>query len=132
MHICILFILFNGGGWVTPGCYTTGVMIEPHDVVFVQHLPPEYINVVYESPRYYYNHYRPYRRHVVRWRNYRYNRHHHRQGMRSLSRDRRHYRSHRYNTHRHNHRHRAHRHKNRQNRRVTRHRHRRYRRNARF
>ena len=39
MNICILFILFNGMSYVTPACYTNGPMLEPHDVVYLQHLP---------------------------------------------------------------------------------------------
>ncbi len=110
MNICILFILFNGSAWVTPACYTNGPMIEPHDVVYVQHLPPEYVGVVYESPIQYYNHFRRYRRYVSYWRGYRYNHRHHREWRRLYSpRDRRHYRSYRHrharrNHHRYNHR----------------------------
>jgi hypothetical protein len=71
MNICILFILFNGMSYVTPACYTTGVMLPPQDVVYLQHLPRELIHVVYESPPHYYNHYRQQRRYVRNWRGYR-------------------------------------------------------------
>ena len=78
MNICILFILFNGSAYVTPGCFTTSVMLTPHDVVYLQHLPEAYTDVVYNAPRYYYySHFRS-RRYVRHWRNYRYGHNHYR------------------------------------------------------
>lgn len=109
MNICILFILFNGMSYVTPACYTTGPMLEPHDVVYVQHLPYDYVEVVYESPRYYYNHYRRYRRHITSWRNYRYSPQHRSRYVRH----RRHYRRHSHHVYhwRNTYRNRVHRHR---------------------
>ena len=78
MNICILFILFNGSAYVTPGCYTTGVMLAPQDVVYLQHLPHPYINIVYNAPRHYYHSHHRSSRYVRRWRSYRYNHNHYR------------------------------------------------------
>jgi hypothetical protein len=81
MSACILFILFNGAAYVTPGCYINGgfsEMLPPQDVVYLQHLPPELSNVVYVSPHYYHNYYRPQRRLVRNWRGYRYGHNHYR------------------------------------------------------
>ena len=110
MNICILFILFNGMSYVTPACYTTGPMLEPHDVVYLQHLPYEYVDIVYESPRYYSNHYRRYRRYVSHWRGYFYSPLQHRR----YTRHRRNYRSHRHHVYhwRNHNRNRIHRHHN--------------------
>jgi hypothetical protein len=55
MSICILFILANGFGYVTPACYDGYELVTPHRVAFVQHLPSEYD--LYESPEYYVNYY---------------------------------------------------------------------------
>tara|TARA_R110000824_G_scaffold3106_7_gene14281 strand:+ start:5750 stop:6421 length:672 start_codon:yes stop_codon:yes gene_type:complete len=55
MSICILFILANGFGYVTPACYDGYELVTPHSVAFVQHLPSEYD--LYESPEYYVNYY---------------------------------------------------------------------------
>ena len=94
MNICILFILFNGMSFVTPACYppTMESMIVPQDVIYVEQLPYEYIELVYESPSYYYNHYRHYKRHVFNWSTYRYSPRHHRRYARH--RHRRNYRHH--------------------------------------
>ena len=55
MSICILFILFNGSGYLTPACYDGYELITPHNVAFVQHIPSEYD--LYESPAYYLDYY---------------------------------------------------------------------------
>ena len=72
MNICILFILFNGAAYVTPQCISpTGVMYAPRDVVYMEHLPLHYNNIVFESPRFYlYNHFDNVR-HIYNWRDYR-------------------------------------------------------------
>ena len=57
MSICILFILFNGSGYLTPACYDGYELITPHNVAFVQHIPSEYEYNLYESPDYYLNYY---------------------------------------------------------------------------
>ena len=78
MNACILFILFSGAGYVTPACFTPyGEILEPQDVIYVQHLPEAYHHIVYESPRRYVRHYRPHRRYVRHWRGYRHNHRHH-------------------------------------------------------
>jgi hypothetical protein len=56
MPICILFILFNGSGYITPACYEGHELITPHNVAYVQHIPVEY-DLLYESPDYYLNYY---------------------------------------------------------------------------
>lgn len=71
MNICILFILFNGSAYVTPACFTTSVMMKPHDVVYLEHIPEYYVDNVFESPRYYYySHFnnKRYIRSYKRWR----------------------------------------------------------------
>lgn len=75
MNVCILFILFNGSAHITPGCFTIGGIITPHDVVYLEQLPQHYTDIVYESPQYYlYSHFA--KKHYVRhWYNYRYNHH---------------------------------------------------------
>ena len=55
MSICILFILFNGSGYITPGCYNDYGFAAPDSVAFVQHIPSEYD--LYESPDYYLDYY---------------------------------------------------------------------------
>lgn len=57
MSICILFILFNGSGYLTPACYDGYELITPHNVAFVQHIPSEYEYNLYESPDYYLDYY---------------------------------------------------------------------------
>ena len=57
MSICILFILFNGSGYLTPACYDGYELITPHNVAFVQHIPSEYEYDLYESPDYYLDYY---------------------------------------------------------------------------
>ena len=57
MSICILFILFNGSGYLTPTCYDGYELITPHSVAFVQHIPSEYEYNLYESPDYYLDYY---------------------------------------------------------------------------
>ena len=107
MNACILFILFSGGAYVTPACFTPyGDMLEPQDVVYVQHLPRAYSRIVHESPRYYVRHYRSYRRYVPRWRGYRHNPHRHRNVRPNYRHHYRRYRQHRRNYHRHRHQHR--------------------------
>ena len=56
MSICILFILFNGSGYITPACYEGHELITPHNVAYMQHIPVEY-GLLYESPDYYLNYY---------------------------------------------------------------------------
>ena len=103
MNACILFILFSVSAYVTPACYTPSVMLEPQDVVYIQHLPQSYTNVVYASPPYYKRQYRRLKRHVHNWRNYHYNnyrrhyRRYHRKRHRSYHRQRGHHNWYRHN-----------------------------------
>ena len=55
MSICILFILFNGSGYLTPACYDDYGLTAPDRVAFVQHIPLEYD--LYKSPDYYLDYY---------------------------------------------------------------------------
>ena len=76
MNICIFFILFNGAAYVTPACYTKGIMLAPQDVVLLQHLPQLYIDIVYNAPHYYYRSHHRKKRYIKHWRDYNYNHNH--------------------------------------------------------
>jgi len=100
MSICIVFVLFSGMTFVTTGCYAAHEAVIPHEIVYTSHIPDEYIDIVYQDPRYYHygdfynNRYHRYHRHHQR--RYR-GQHHHRDHQRRY-RVQRHHRSH-YNRH---------------------------------
>ena len=69
MSSCIVFVLFSGMTFVTTGCYTTHEAVLPHEIVYTSHIPDEYVDIVYQDPRYYHygdfynNRYHRYHRH---------------------------------------------------------------------
>ena len=62
MNVCVLFILYSGWGYVTPACYTSHGLLEPQDVVYVQHLNSGWN--LWDAPDEYVDCYRSRRRHV--------------------------------------------------------------------
>jgi len=103
MNICILFILFHGGAYVTPACFDAqGAMYSPQDIVMVEDVPDAYYHVVYECPQAYVSHYRhhQYAHHVARYRHYRYRQLEGMERRHHMRRHRTHHRWHNYSDHR--------------------------------
>lgn len=74
--MCIFYVLVSGLLFLTPGCYVTGEVIEPHRVIYTSHVPHYEPYVVLERRQW---HRRYIRRHYIRRHHYRRHlrRHHH-------------------------------------------------------